>query len=399
MSMGNIDDILNDPMFDMGDEYAKLFDIPEEMHKVQERKHAEYVAQYRPCEDFELYRSIFAKVHAELKSGKRHLTRTTKTDNLQPGRFFVVSGVLMFLEKVYNEYKDKGNDLRNGRTRCIFENGTETDILLQTLRKNVVGDGFAVTELEENVNTDFFVNNVLESDQVTGFIYVLQSLSTEPTIIGTENLYKIGFTINSVEERIANAQNEPTYLMAPVKLVATYKIINMNSHTFENLLHQVLDCVKFHITVTDDNGIEHHPSEWYVVPLEVIDTVIGKICNGTILNYSYNPTLQCLERQVHLHKSTFNLTGCKVLKLSISKSEFESIVSGQLKTLVRPVRQNKLNTYTYIDQADGKRYLKRFDVVQLTVRGGAASAIVAVKDTTYSNNTVTYHLREVIESI
>lgn len=397
--MGNIDDILNDPMFDMGDEYAKLFDIPEEMRKVQERKQAEYVAQYRPCEDFELYRSMFAKVHAELKLGKRHLTRTTKTDNLQPGRFFVVSGGLVFLEKVYNEYKDKGNDLRNGRTRCIFENGTETDILLQTLRKNVVGDGFAVTELEEKVNTNFFVNNVSEDDQVTGYIYVLQSLSTEPTIIGTENLYKIGFTINSVEARIANAKNEPTYLMAPVKIVATYKIINMNSHAFGNLVHQVLECVKFHISITDDNGIEHHPSEWYVVPLEVIDTIIGKICNGTILNYTYNPTLQCLERQIQSHKSTFNLTGLKVLKLSIAKSEFESIVSGQLKTLVSPVRQNKLNTYTYIDQADGKRYLKRFDVVQLTVRGGTASAIVAVKDTAYSTNTVTYHLGEVIESI
>ncbi len=399
MTMWEIDDILNDPMFDMEGEQAKLFDIPEEMRKIKERRQAEYVAQYRPCEDFEMYRSMFAKIHAELKAGKRHLIRTTKTDNLQPGRFFVVSGVLMFLEKVYNEYKDKGNDLRNGRTRCIFENGTETDILLQTLRKNVVGDGFAVTELEEEVNTNFFVNNVSEGDQVTGFIYVLQSLSSEPAIICTENLYKIGFTVYSVEERIANAENEPTYLMAPIKIVATYKIVNMNSHVFESLVHQVLDCVKFHITVTDGNGVEHHPSEWYVVPLEVIDTIIGKICNGTILDYSYNPTLQCLERQISPHKSTFNLNGRKVLRLTIAKSEFEHIVSGELKILPRVIRQNKLNTYTYVDQADGKRYLKRFDVIQLAVRGGAASAIVVVKDTTYANNIVTYHLGEVIESI
>lgn len=171
----------------------------------------------------------------------------------------------------------------------------------------------------------------------------------------------------------------------------------MNSHAFENIVHQILDCVKFHITVIDKKGCEHHPSEWYVIPIEVIDTIIGKICDRTILNYSYNPTIQCLERRESSHISNFSIRGKNVLKLKIPKLEFENIISGDLKLLARPIRQNTLNTYTYVDQADGKRYLKRFDVVQLTVRGGTSSVILSVKDITFSNKTVSFHLGEPIE--
>jgi len=49
-------------------------------------------------------------------------------------------------------------------------------------------------------------------------------------------IYKIGFSTNSVEERIANAEHEPTYLMAPVEIVATYKVVNLHSQKFEDLV-------------------------------------------------------------------------------------------------------------------------------------------------------------------
>ncbi len=37
-------------------------------------------------------------------------------------------------------------------------------------------------------------------------------------------LHKIGVTKGSVQQRIANAENEPTYLLAPVKVVAEFEI-------------------------------------------------------------------------------------------------------------------------------------------------------------------------------
>lgn len=68
------------------------------------------------------------------------------------------------------------------------------------------------------MESKFFTNkDITNDDKVTGYIYVLSSLSDNPTIKNQKNLYKIGYSTNSVEERIANAAHEPTYLMAPVK--------------------------------------------------------------------------------------------------------------------------------------------------------------------------------------
>lgn len=136
----------------------------------------------------------------------------------------------------------------------------------------------------------------MDTDKVTGYIYVLKSLSDNPAISSQKNLYKIGFSTTSVEERIANAINEPTYLMAPVKIIETYKIVNMNSHIFETILHRLFDAVSFKVTVTDDEGRVHHPKEWFVVPLNILDKVVEKILDGTILEYTYNPQLECLEK-------------------------------------------------------------------------------------------------------
>lgn len=58
-----------------------------------------------------------------------------------------------------------------------------------------------------------------------------------------------------VEQRIANAEHDPTYLMAPVKIVATYKVVNMNSQMFEDLIHQLLMSVQFQVYVYDEQGI------------------------------------------------------------------------------------------------------------------------------------------------
>ncbi|MBD5074993.1 GIY-YIG nuclease family protein, partial [Xanthomonas citri pv. citri] len=78
--------------------------------------------------------------------------------------------------------------------------------------------------------------NVREDDVSTGFIYVLKSLSTDPQISSIKNLYKIGFTTGSVENRIRNAENQSTYLYAPVEIVTTYQVFNMNASKFETAI-------------------------------------------------------------------------------------------------------------------------------------------------------------------
>ena len=289
---------------------------------------------------------------------------------------------------------------RNARTRCIYENGTEANILLQTLRKSVMTDGYMVTECSEQTNANFFKNtDITSEDNVTGYIYVLSSLSQDPAIKDVKHLYKIGFSTNSVEQRIANAENEPTYLMAPVKIQASYKVVNMNSQKFEDLIHQLLKPVQFQVSVYDDKGIEHQPQEWFVVPLPVVDVIIQKIVDGSIVGYTYNPTLECLEKRIVKAKSTFDTTGMKVLTLNIKKMYYDEILSGVKDIEYRQLKQTTLNRFTYLDESDGKRYLRRYDAIRFFVgyHKDRESALVQIKDTTYNNGMVEYHLGLILE--
>ena len=393
--------LFDDPLLKMSKEEESLFDIPQDMRRVIAKKKADYVAQHKLCENFEDYKPLFAKVHQELKEGRRSLVKINKTATLTAGRYYFVSGQMLLLEQI-GELKKSSNSLPDARTRCIYENGTESDILLQTLRKNVVGDGYAISELQEEMDAQFFNNSdITTEDKVTGYIYILSSLSGNPVVKKEKNLYKIGFTTNSVEQRIANAENDPTYLMAPVKIVATYKVVNMNSQMFEDLEHQLLMPVQFQVTVFDEQGKEHQPQEWFVVPLPVVDVIIKKIMDGTIVGFTYNPQLECLEKRVVKNKSTFDTTGMKVLTLNIKKVYFDEIMSGEKKIEYRELKQTTLNKYTYLDESDGKRYLRRYDALRLFVgyHKDRESALVQVTDTTYNNGIVEYHLGLILERI
>lgn len=396
-----LEELFDDPLLKVSYNEAKLFDIPQDMRRVIAKKKPDYVAQHKLCDNFEDYRPLFAKVHQELKEGKRSLVKINKTATLSAGRFYYVSGQMLLLEQI-GELKKSSNFLPDARTRCIYENGTESDILLQTLRKNVVGDGYGISELQEESDAKFFSNNdIANDDKVTGYIYVLSSLSDDPIVKGEKNLYKIGFTTNTVEQRVANAENDPTYLLAPVKIVATYKVVNLNSQKFEDLVHLLLKPVQYQVVVYDEKGIAHQPQEWFIVPLPVVDVIIKKIMDGTIVGYTYNPQMECLEKRIVKAKSTFDTTGMKVLTLNIKKIYFDEIMSGVKKIEYRELKQTTLNKYTYLDETDGKRYLRRYDALRLFVgyNKDRESALVQVTDITYNEGIVEYHLGLILEKI
>lgn len=395
-----LEELFDDPLLDISSKEASLFSIPEDMRKVMEsKKQPDYVAQHKRCDDFHLYQPLFRQVHDDLKRGKRSLIRVTKTASMEAGGFYIVSGQMLYLDRV-DELEKAVNGTLDGRTRCIYENGTESDILLQTLRKNVVSDGYAITPKSEDIEQSFFsTEDIGDEDLVTGYIYVLRSLSENPTIASQDNLYKIGFSTTAVEERIANAANEPTYLMAPVEIVASYKVVNLHSQRFEDMIHQILKPVQFHLTVFDHNGVEHHPKEWFVVPLNVVDVIIEKILDGSIVDYTYNATMGCLERVVTRNTPTFRTEGLKVLTLCVRKALFESYARG-LDTIHRiALKQSNVGKYTYIDESDGKRYLRRYDAIRFFegYTKEERNALIEVADIVYADGFVEFHLGAVLE--
>ena len=291
-----LEELFNDPLLNITPEERALFTIPEEMQQVMKQRHkADYVAQAKPCIGFDSYEPLFKKIHRDLQQGKRQLVKVTRTASLERGRYYIVDGQMLLLEQV-GELKRNGNGLPDTRTRCIYETGMESDIMLQTLRKNVVANGYAVTLLQEDTTSFQQTDELTDEDRQTGYIYVLRSLSEREDIRSYPNLYKIGVTTQTVEERTARAEEEPTYLMAPIEIISTYRIVNMHAKKLEHLIHSVLQQAKFHVTVTDHQGEEHHPEDWYLVDLSMVDEIIHRIQEGTILGYVYNAQLQCLQQ-------------------------------------------------------------------------------------------------------
>lgn len=130
--------------------------------------------------------------------------------------------------------------------------------------------------------------SIEDGDFETGYIYVLKSLSEDPRIAAKKNLFKIGFSTSSVEERIKNAAQDPTYLMAPVSIVATYRCFNMNPQRFERLIHRFFSESCLDLEITDKVGKNYLPKEWFIVPITVVSQVIDLIIKGEIVNYSYD---------------------------------------------------------------------------------------------------------------
>jgi len=292
--INSIDDILGDDSLNiLGDDSEGLFDF-KHTPKEYERANADFVARRKPCKDFDKYKLIFKEVQKDLANGKRKLIKF-KEDNLGEGDFYVHNGVLMLLEKANISQGEQtftsGKRVRkDGRTRCVFENGTESNMLYRSLAKILYVNGRVVTQNMDKVNEDFFekFSNITNEDEEAGYIYVLRSKSNDERITSIQNLYKIGYSKTDVQERIKNAEKEPTYLMAPVGIQGAWKCFNMNPQKLEQLLHNFFgnSCLEFDIF--DEKGKRHTPREWFIAPLEVIEQAIELIINGKIVNYKYD---------------------------------------------------------------------------------------------------------------
>jgi hypothetical protein len=264
-------------LLDVGD--TSIFDIKNVPNIEKDRSDPDFVATRKPCADFDHFELLFKQCQDDLEKGVRKLAPFVEAD-MKEGDFFVLKGALIYLDKISTPYLGNSKKI-NRRTRCIYENGLESDLLLRSLGKRLAEVGKAVkyTHISDTINDD---------DQNTGYIYVLESLSDDPQISSLKNLYKIGFSSVEVEERIKNAESDPTYLMAPVKIVATYKCFNMNPQRFERLVHRFFSEVCLDLTIGDKNGFGYKPSEWFMVPLKIVDDVIDLIISGEILRFRYD---------------------------------------------------------------------------------------------------------------
>jgi len=257
------------------------------------KRPAEEIANRTVCEEFETFKPLFEQVKRELKSGVRHTLPVKNMDEIkmaeiQKGEYFIVGGQLAYIAEVGEDFKTQ-YDRRDSRLRVIYDNGTESDLLMRSFQRALHRD--EAGRLITNPDTGpLFAEQQTEDDLVSGTIYVLRSKSDHPVVAANRDVvHKIGVTGGKMETRIANANLDPTFLMADGEVVATYDLFNVNRVKLENLIHRVFDLAQLSIEIRDRFGNPVKPREWFLVPLFVVDEVVKRIKDGTITDYVYDP--------------------------------------------------------------------------------------------------------------
>ena len=254
---------------------------------------AEEVANRTPCADFEAFKPLFAAVRKDLEAGIREARRFGENPTIKLGEFFILGGQIAFIAAVPEELvTDHGH--AQGRLRVIYDNGTESDNLLRSFQRALYKDegGRRITDPGAG---PLFGHEAASDDLESGTIYVLRSKSDHPDVAAHRDLiHKIGVTGGAVEARIAQAATDATYLLADVEIVATYKLFNINRTKLENLLHRVFAPARLDLTIQDRFGRPVQPREWYLVPLSVIDEVVGKVRDGSVTAFEYDPNRAAL---------------------------------------------------------------------------------------------------------
>ena len=254
----------------------------------EEIKAAEEVAQRNPCNDFERFRPLFEAVQLELQSGARTTLKYADNAEVKTGDLFILDGQKIVVAEMKEPFvSDYGRSDR--RLRVVYDNGTESDLLLRSLQRALNKDKTSRRITEPDLGP-LFSSVEAEDDLPTGSIYVLQSKSEHPFVAQNRLIiHKIGVTGGDVQARIANAKKDPTYLLADVEIVGVFKLANINRKRLEALLHKFFAPARLDLELKDRFGFQVAPREWFLVPLPVIEEAIEKLKDGTIGNFLYDP--------------------------------------------------------------------------------------------------------------
>lgn len=253
----------------------------------EEIRAAEEIARRNRCEDFAKFAPIFERVQADLDMGIRQTLKYKDDAEIRKGDLFIVDGQTALVAEA-GETFISNFDREDRRLRVIYANGTESDLLGRSLMRALNRDKASRRIIEPSFGP-LFARIEEVGDFATGYIYVLRSQSDHPFIVEHRSVvHKIGVTGGDVKSRLANAKNDPTYLLADVEVVATFKLANINAKRLEALLHKFFSSARLDLKLKDRFGVEVESKEWFLLPLSIIEEAIEKITEGSIGNFRYD---------------------------------------------------------------------------------------------------------------
>jgi hypothetical protein len=290
------DDISDDELLaQLGVDADSTDDITELRHvrSAADKRAAEEIANRERCADFDRFKPLFMAVQNDLDSGAR-ITQPIRKDagflktDIKAGEFFILGGQIAYVAEVGETFKAPNGE-SDARLRVIYSNGTESNLLLRSLQRALYKDEVSRRVSEPSAGP-LFASESEADDLASGTIYVLRSKSDNPIVAANRDLvHKIGVTGGDVGRRVTNAKLDPTFLLADVEIVATYKLFNISRTKLENLIHRIFDPARLDIEIKGRFGNPVIPREWFLVPLFVIDDAVAKIKDGRITDYVYDP--------------------------------------------------------------------------------------------------------------
>lgn len=254
---------------------------------VAHRRAAEEIAGREVCRDFERFDPLFAQVREDLKTGMRITRESATQEDIKAGSFFIVKGQLAYVAEKGEEFKATGKNAMDARLRVVFDNGTESNLLLRSLQRSLYGEDRSRVITSPNAGPLF--SGTVDEDDETGTIYVLRSKSELPEILPIRDaILKIGVTGGEVKTRIAAAKTDATYLLGDVEIVDEYKLYNINRQKLEKMLHRIFADARLNVSIKDRFGNPFIPREWFMVTRDAVSEAVKLIQSGDIQTHHYD---------------------------------------------------------------------------------------------------------------
>lgn len=287
----SLDDIFSDGAFDLDFDADAV--CLKNVTPAAERQRPDHRADFVPCRDFDQFETLFQDMQRRIDQGERRVQPIKANAVIEPleGDFFIRSGLLTYIAEK-SEMTARGGQ-RDHRLRVIFSNGTESDPLMSSFRKALSDDSTArliartgLGPLDPEWDAD--------SLSLSGTVYVARTLSQDPVLRSQRMiLHKIGVTSQDVRRRVADARNDPTFLLAPVEIVATYELHGLARAKVEKLLHRFFEAARpGELYVSDRFGKKVRPKEWFYVLPEHISQAVALLTEGRLHLFRYDPKRQ-----------------------------------------------------------------------------------------------------------
>jgi hypothetical protein len=249
-------DPLDDPL--LSDD-LDIFEVREELRPMAR---PDFVADRRTCPDFERFDSLFERIRQTVEGGER-APQPFRQERVELGEFFVLKGQIVHVADVRDEHRRNGKP--DARLRVIFDNGTESNLLMSSLVRRLYEDKNARRIGTTNAGALF-------EGARTGFVYVLRSRSNKPEVQG---LLKVGTTSGTVEDRIARAETQATFLFAPVEILETYELKGHSAKEVEHRIHRALRPYHTALRVIGQDGRSFSAVEWFKATPELIEEAVN----------------------------------------------------------------------------------------------------------------------------